>query len=469
MSEAPKLNDATKKTASFIGETTKKRIPGEAYVTAKKAFLDFMGVAAGGSAEPVSKLMFQYVKESGGKGEAGVIRQGFKTSAELAALANGTCGHALDFDDTIPASARYNLHPSVGIIPAVIALGEKYKISGEQVLASYIVGLEVQYRVGKAMGQYVAPSGWHSTEILGSIGAVAAAANMLKLDAYQTRMAIGIAGSLTGGMVRNLDTMTKPMHAGNAARNGIAAAELAKIGYGANPDTLDGENSFCNIFSGYKSKELGNHADNLGQQWDIINRGLLFKPWPCCRATHGNIEAVLKIREMPGMDISQIETIISKTVPMMVVFASKHKPENGYEGKFSIGYCMATALTSGRVVLEDFTDEKVKDPVRQALAAKCSYIHPEGWGAGMNDPKVEVTIKLKNGKEYSQLVVLPKGEPENPLTETELLDKFRNCAGRVLTEKEIESLYEAVMNLDKMDDISELTGIMTANSNQHQF
>ena len=344
------------------------------------------------------------------------------------------CGHALDFDDTIPASVHYNLHPSVGIIPAVIALGEKYKLSGSQVLASYIVGLEVQYRVGLAMGQHVAPSGWHSTGILGSIGAAAAAANLLNLNADQTRMAIGINGSLTCGMVRNLDTMTKPMHAGNAARNGVVSALLAKIGYGANPDILDGKFSFCNMFSGYKSKELGNHADNLGQQWDIVTRGLLFKPWPCCRATHGNIEAVLNIREMPGMDVDQIESIVSKTHPIIPVFASRHQPQNGYEGKFSIGYCMAVALTSGQVVLEDFTDEKVKDPVRQALAAKCSYVHPEGWGVGTVDPKVEVTIKLKNGREFSNLVVLPKGEPENPLTDTELGNKFRNCGSLVLKE-----------------------------------
>ncbi len=257
--------------------------------------------------------------------------------------------------------------------------------------------------------------------------------------------------------------MTKPMHAGNAARNGIVAAELAKIGYGANPDTLDGEFSFCNVFSGYKSKELGNQADNLGKQWDIITRGLLFKPWPCCRATHGNIEAVLKIREMPGFDLDQIESIVSKTVPMMVIFASKHQPQNGYEGKFSIGYCMAAALTSGQVSLEDFTDAKVKDPVRQALGAKCSYIHPQGWGAGMNDPKVEVTINLKNGLEFSNLVILPKGEPENPLTEAELLTKFRNCAGMILNEEKIERLHDAVMKMDKMDDINELGEITIFN------
>jgi 2-methylcitrate dehydratase PrpD len=462
MSEPPRLNDATKKVARFISETTIEKIPAEAIAMAKKAFLDYIGVTVGGSAENVSKIMFEYVKNGGGKAEAGIFCQPFKTSAELAALANGTAGHALDFDDTIPGSVHYNLHPSVGIIPAVIALGEKYKLSGLQVLASYIVGLEVQYRVGLAMGQHVAPSGWHSTGILGSIGAVAAAANMLKLTADQTRMAIGIGGSLTCGMVRNLDTMTKPMHAGNAARNGVVSAELAKIGYGANPDTLDGKFSFCSMFSGYKSQELGDKADNLGEQWDIVTRGLLFKAWPCCRANHGNIEAVLNMRDMPGMDVNQIESIVSKTHPIIPVFASRHKPLTGYEGKFSIGYCMAVALTKGRVVLEDFTDEQVKDPLLQAIAAKCSYVHPEGWGVGTVDPKVEVTIKLKNGREFTNLVVLPKGEPENPLTDTELADKFRNCANVILRNEQVEQLYNAVMTMEKMDSINVLIGMTAA-------
>ena len=124
---------------------------------------------------------------------------------------------------------------------------------------------------------------------------------------------------------------------------------------------------------------------------------------------------------------------------------------------------MAAALTSGQVILEDFTDKKVKDPVRQALTAKCSYIHPDGWGVGMNEPKVEVTITLNNGHEFSELVGLPKGEPENPLTDEELLSKFKNCAGVILKEKEIDRLYETVMNIDNLVDISEITRITSAN------
>jgi 2-methylcitrate dehydratase PrpD len=462
MAESKELHTATKKVAEFIAETTKDRMPPEALMAAKNAFLDYMGVAIGGSSEQVSKIIYEYVKESSGKEEANVIRKGFKTSAELSAFANGTFGHALDYDDTIPTSVHYNLHPSVGIIPAVLALGEKYNVSGTQVLASYIVGLEVQYRVGLAMGKYIAPSGWHSTSVLGSIGSAAAAANLLKLDISQAQMALGIVGSLTGGLTRNLDTNTKPMHAGNAARNGVLAAKLARIGYTSNPDILDGELSFCSMFSGYQTEELGNQADDLGKEWNIINRGLTFKPWPCCRATHGNIEAVLNMREIPGMDINLIESIVSKTVPMLVKFASRHRPVNGYEGKFSIGYCMAAALTGGQVVLEDFTDEKVKDPVRQSLAAKCSYVHPENWGTGMNDPKVEVTIKLKDGSEYSELIISPKGEPENPLTDIELKNKFLNCTGSIPNKDQVERLYETLMNMEKIKDINELSNIINA-------
>ena len=168
---------------------------------------------------------------------------------------------------------------------------------------------------------------------------------------------------------------------------------------------------------------------------------------------------------MPGMDVEQIESIVSKTHPIIPVFASRHQPQNGYEGKFSIGYCMAAALTKGQVALEDFTDDKVKDPVLQAIAAKCSYIHPAGWGVGTVDPKVEVTITLNNGRTFTSLVLLPKGEPENPLTDNELRDKFRNCAGRVFRDEQVERLYDTVLHMERVNDVNDLVDITALNHN----
>jgi 2-methylcitrate dehydratase PrpD len=461
MSEPSGVKQGTKKVAEFICNTSVDSIPKEAYTAAKIALLDHLGVAITGSNEDCSKLIIAYVKEQNSKKEASVICQKFKTSAELAALANGTAGHALDYDDTIVSSVHYNLHPSVPIFPAALALGEKYNLSGAKVLSGYIVGLEVQYRVGLAMGQRIAPSGWHSTAILGTIGSLAAAANLLQLNENQTRMALGISGSLTGGMVRNLDTNTKPMHAGNAARSGIFAATLAKSGFGANPSILDDQFSFCGVFSEGKILDIGNNADNLSKQWDIIARGLTYKPYPCCRAIHASIEAVQNLREMYKFSAAQVDSIVCKTHPVIPIFASRHKPLTGYEGKFSVGYCLAAAILTGNVLLEDFTDEKVNDPERQALTSKVSFVHPPGWGTGTVDLKAEVIIKLKNGQEYSYLVNDPKGEPGNPMSDEEFLGKFKNCAGMMFKDNQIDKIIDLVMHLDKQNDLSDLMNVLT--------
>jgi 2-methylcitrate dehydratase PrpD len=453
--------ESTKKIAKFVVETKTKNVPKEAIEYSKKALLDYFGVQIAGASEASSRIMFNYVKSQEAKKEAGVVLQGFKTSAELAALANGTVGHALDFDDTIPASVHYNLHPSVSILPAVIALGEKYDFSWSKVMASYVVGLEVQYRVGLAIGLHVQPNGWHSTPILGTIGAAAGCANLLELDMQQTIMALGISGSLTGGMVRNLDTMVKPMHAGNAARAGVISSELAKGGYGSNQTILDGDFNFFQMFSGYKVKELGNLADDLSKKWNILSIGILFKPWPCCRATHGSIEAALYLRNHNKIDPEQIEKITCKTHPVIPIFASRHQPVSGYEGKFSVEYCLATALITGQISLADFTDEKVKDPLRQLVGSKLTFVHPQGWGIGTVDPKVEVTIRMKNGQEFVHLVTLPKGEPENPLTDDEMIGKFKDCTKNVFKNKEAERVIDNIMHLEKLSKISQLTDLIT--------
>ena len=453
--------ESTKKIARFIVDTKTEKVPKEAIEYSKKVLLDYFGVQIAGVTETSSRIMFAYVKSQESKKESGVVCQGFKTSAELAALANGTAGHSLDFDDTIPASVHYNLHPSVSILPAVIALGEKYDFSWSKVMASYVVGLEVQYRVGLAIGLYVQPNGWHSTPILGTIGAAAACSNLLQLDMQQTQMALGISGSLTGGMVRNLDTMVKPMHAGNAARAGVISAELAKVGYGSNFTILDGDFNFFQMFSGYKIKELGNLADDLSKKWDILSRGILFKPWPCCRATHGSIEAALYLRNNHKINLDQVELITCKSHPIIPIFASRHQPISGYEGKFSVEYCVATALITGQISLGDFTEANVKDTKRQKLGSKLTFIHPQGWGVGTVDPKVELTIKMKDGQEYSHLVVLPKGEPENPLTDYEMVAKFNDCTKSALKKKDAEKIVDSIMNLEKLTKISQLTNSIT--------
>ena len=452
---------AMERIVKFIVETDYGNIPEKARQVAKNAILDWVGVTIAGSREPVAQITTSYAKRLNVIDEAGVIGGAFRTSTELAAWVNGAAGHALDYDDTFPNSVGYNFHPTVPILPAVLALGERCNSPATDVIAAYIVGIEVESRVGATIGRYNSDIGWHSTPVVGTIGAIAACANILKLNDWQVRMALGIASSMTSGLVRNFGTMTKPLHAGNAAKNGTIATLLAQDGFTANESIMEGEIGFCSMFSGGKVKELKDSDQDLGERWHIVSPGMSFKAYPCCRSTHCSIDASIHLRDVLSTDTEQIAKIICKTSPLHTKLARFHRPKSGSEGKFSIPYCIAAALLRGKVSLEDFTDEKVADSKAQALLSKVEYLYPPEYKKSSWSLAQEIVVKLDSGAEYSHKVEVPKGDPENPMTGEELLAKFRDCACLSLPQEVIEELLEMITNLERLDNITGLMDILT--------
>ena len=452
---------ATEKVSNFIAETNYKHLPQKAIHIAKRAILDWIGVTIAGSNEPGPKILAEHIRRMGASAEAGVVCGGFQTSADLSAWVNGTASHALDYDDTFPNVVGYNFHPTVPILPAVLAVGEKLEASGSDVLTAYIVGIEVEARIGAAIGPSNFRVGWHPTPVLGTMGAVAASANILKLNAGQARMALGIASSLTGGLLQNFGTMTKPLHAGNSARNGVVAALLAHSGFTANENIIEGDFGFCSIFSGGNVKGIESNEQDLGETWHIISPGMSLKPYPCCRSTHSSIDASLYLKNVMGVDADQIVKIICKTGPDHPKLARFHRPKNAYEGKFSIPYCIATALQRGKISLEDFTDEKVTDPKTQALLSKVDFEYPDEYVKDTTNLTQEVVVKLSNGAEYSRKVEVPKGDPESPLTDEELTAKFIDCTRLALSQTKIEKALEMVAHLESLKKISQFMNLIT--------
>ena len=452
---------ATEKVARFIAETNYGNIPGEAVHIAKRAILDWVGVTLAGFNEPAAKIVSEQVKRIKAVGESGVICKAFQTSADLAAWVNGTASHALDYDDTFANEAGFNFHPTVTLLSAVLALGEKLKASGREILAAYIVGIEAEYRIGAAIGRYTFETGWHPTPVVGTMGAVAASARILRLNTEQARMALGIASSLAGGLLQNFGTMTKPLHAGNSARNGVLAALLAQNGFTASENIMEGNFGFCSMFSAGKLKGLGNHGEDLGKIWGIVSPGMSFKPYPCCRSTHSSIDASLYLRNVKGVDVSQIVKIVCKTSPQHLRLARFHKPKNGYEGKFSIPYCIAAALLRGKVLLKDFTEEKVMDHEAQTLLSRVDYQYPQEYKENPMSLAQEVAITLANGAEYSCKVDAPKGDVLNPMTDEELSAKFQDCTHAFLPQTENEKVLGIIHDLESLGNISELMKTVT--------
>ena len=451
----------TEKIAQFIAETRYEHIPGEAVRIAKRAILDWVGVTIAGANEPITRLLFEHVQRMKAVGEAGVISKGVQTTADLAAWVNGAASHALDYDDTFANEAGFNFHPTVTLMSSVLALGEKVKASGRDILAAYVVGIETETRVGAAIGRITSETGWHPTPVLGTIGAVAGSANVLKLTPEQSLMALGIGSSLAGGLLQNFGTMTKPLHAGNSARNGVVAALLAQNGFTGNESVMEGNLGFCSMFTAGKVNGLENKEEDLGKNWRIVTPGMSTKPYPCCRSTHASIDASLHLRNVQGVDASKIVKIVCKLSPTHTRLARFHKPKSAYEGKFSIPYCIAAALLRGKILLKDFTDEKVAAPEAQAILSKVQFQYPQEYKDNPMALKAEVVVSLVNGEEVSSKIEIPKGDASSPMTDDELSAKFQDCTHLTFQRKEIEKVLQMLQNLESAADISKLMNVIT--------
>lgn len=436
--------------ANFIAETRYEQLPPEVTTAAKRALLDFFGVALAGASAEGSRLITEYVKEEGGNPEASVIAAGFKTSPSLAALANGTIAHALDYDDCFNG---FPIHPSVAIMPAVLALAEKTGASGKKVIEAYAVGFEIACKVGSVVGLRQRELGWHNTATLGCLGAAAAASRLLDLTAGDVRMALGIAASLAGGLRQNFGTMTKPLHAGNAARNGVLAASLAGKSFTSYDGVLEAPLGFFKVLGMPKGRDLSEITEHLGSPYSVASPGILFKLFPSCHGTHRGIDAALRLRRETGVrteDIVDIECRTTATVPTSLFH---HRPKTPTEARFSMEYCVARALVDGQMGLAQFDEEKIQSPDVRDLVQKVHYSHPDDIGQGVDQPQ-EVVLRLRDGRTCSRKGDVIKGDPENPISWEELCLKYRDCAGRFLPAPEVDRLLELVSNLETLDDIT---------------
>ncbi|MBI3931453.1 MAG: MmgE/PrpD family protein, partial [Chloroflexi bacterium] len=386
----------TDKISHFITETAPEDIPQDAVRLARLGITDFIGVALAGSREESSSIIVDYARKMGGVPQVSIIGGGFKTSPYLAALVNGTVGHSLDYDDVAISLIG---HPSVFLVPAILAIGESAGASGKDVLTAYVIGYETSCQIAKPVLQSHYVQGWHSTATFGTLGAAASVAWLLKLKVHQVKQALGIAASLAGGLRQNFGTMTKPLHAGMAAAHGIQAALLARAGFTADDSIIEASLGFARVFGHSEAVDWTKVKENLGKTFLITSaEGLSIKPYPSCGFTHCAIEAALHVKaehKVKAADIAEVELGVSPFDKQILIH---HHPKTGLEGKFSLEYCVAQALLSGEVKLKHFTDAAVAEPQGKSLMKKMKWVErypmpvmgtPEGFG------HKSVTVRLK--------------------------------------------------------------------------
>jgi|SRR5882762_4394636 len=443
---------ATTRLAEFTVKTSLEDCPTEALARVRLAALDTLGVMLAGVSEPAARAVREVARAEGGTPLATVVGTRLVTAPGWAALANGAAGHAHDFDDTNFALMG---HPSVPLLATALAAGEAEMADGRAVALAYIVGFEVSTALGRALNPEHYTRGWHATSSIGTLGCAAAAARLLRLDVTQTRHALAIAASHASGLKENFGSMTKPYHAGHAARSGLLAAQLAREGLTASETALEGKQGYVAAFGG---GGLEPALDELGRTWQLLASGIAVKPYPSCALTHSAIDALLELRARHGLrpgDIASVEVGVNRVVPDVLVHGH---PTTALERKFSMQFCAAAALGIGRVDLGSFEDGPVHDPGVRRLMERVAMVVDPALPDGLEQHAwTRVTVRLGNGTTHASPPRGARGHPDAPLSREALFAKFLDCATRALPRDEAEDVAAELEHLEDIPDIRALT------------
>jgi len=408
------------------------------------------------------RLVRSTVESMGGNPQATVWGTGHKTSVMMAALANGTAAHSLDFDDT---NALMIAHPSIQLLPGLFALAEYEHLSGFDILISYVIGFETGATLGLALNPKHAAQGWLPIGTIGPLMQAAACSKLLNLGSKKTLMAVGIATNIASGIRCNNGTMAKPLLAGHAASEGVLAAVLAREGITANPEALEARYGYFENFSRGDPADLERASNVLGERFHIIDSGISFKLYPCCAGAHVAIDCALEIaqRHFPLPD--EIEAISVSIHSGTKVVLIHPRPKTVAQARFSLEYSVSRAIIDRQMGLEQFRQQKIDDPSVQALIEK---VKPKYYDASVTADDlaqsrfpVELEVHMKNGSIFYSRTEYAKGTPRNPLSSIELEEKFRQCCSAKLSASQIIKALNQLRNFEQIQDIAGLIPIFT--------
>jgi 2-methylcitrate dehydratase PrpD len=449
--------------AAFAVATQATDIPGDVMHLGKRSVIDGLGLALAGAASQTGAITRRYLQSLGIASEHGstVAGSALRLPARFAAFANGVSIHADDYDDTQLAVLKdrvYGLltHPTAPALPPVLALAERDRRSGRDLMTAYHVGVEVECKIAEAILPRHYQQGFHSTATCGAIGAAAAAAKLLGLDRETTRRALSLGATQAGGLRENFGTMTKPFHAGRAAESGVVAAELAALGFTASPNGIEADRGFFRAAGGGYTAEM--IEGKLGHPWTFASPGVSIKPHPSGSLTHPGMAVMLDLVRRHDIRPERVRRVRVGTNHNMPNALIHHQPCTELQAKFSMEFCMAILLLEREAALAHFTDEVVNRPDVQAMLRKVDFgVHPEAEAAGFDKMTTIIDVELDDGRVLSGRADFGKGSPANPMSDAELSDKFRQCAAwGGLDQNRANRLLTLAWRIEMLDDVGEL-------------
>jgi 2-methylcitrate dehydratase PrpD len=415
---------------------------------AGRSITDWVGTALRGSREPLAEAIGTVIAASGGEPQATVLGRRLRTSALLASMANGAQSHALDFDDTHLPSV---VHGSAPVAPVVLALGEWRHLTGADALAAFIAGFEVETRIGRVIGARLTERGWHATATLGHFGAAAAAGRLLHLSAGQLAHALGIAGTQATGLTASFGTMSKPLHPGKAAMNGLLAALLAREGFTGSRAMLDGPGSLPETYLGIG--DLSPVVEDVGKRWQLLDNSTKF--YAACHLTHATVDAARSIRARAPLAAAAIDSVECRVHPLVMKAANQRNPRTDLEAKFSIGFCAAIALLRGDAGEAEFNAAAIGDPDVVRVMARVRPEPDPSMGVGA----AHMTVRLADGRVLEQHVSAARGTPGSPPSRDDVEEKFQRLAQVVLPGERVSRLVAALRRLADLPDVGEIAAL----------
>lgn len=413
------------------------------------AITDTIGVALAGMDHEAMDMLKAVVLPTATAGAATILGSDLRLNALDAALLNGTAAHMLDYDDS---NSQLLGHPSVAVLPALLALAEERgDVSGKEFVRAYIVGFETAARLGTGVGRYQYTHGWHPTATIGVFGAIAACSVIAGLDTERAAMAIGLGAHMAAGVKSNFGSMTKPFGVGHAARNALMAVKLAQAGFTSGVEALEHHHGYLNVFNrGPENYDFDKVLQDWGAPYCILDWGIKQKRFPCCYACLAPIDGMLDIRDRQGARADEVEAIHVAVHPIRFPHINVPDPATPLAAKFSVHFCVAKALANGRLTIEDFEAGGLDQPGIAELMRRVSF----GTYEHDNIAGAEVSVALKDGRTLRSSIDAAWGAtPRNPLSAELIRDKFMNCSTRVLDERAATRLYEALIRIDEATEI----------------
>jgi 2-methylcitrate dehydratase len=438
----------TEKLAHLVVSSGFKDVPKEAVEFTKELIIDFVGAAVAGSKTRAGEIITDYIKRDRGAPEASILGGGIRVPCTAAALANGTLAHATELENV---GGQFGPNTTVAT-PAILSLSEKLGLSGKDVLEALIIGFEVQGRMHWAFPGVVA-RGWDAVSVFGIFGAAAASAKLLKLNVEQTTMTLSIAASGASGFLEQTGSMTHFLETGIAARQGLEAAQLAKMGFSAVEDIIEHPKGFAEDFAGKGGYDLEKLTENFGNPFCIT--GLSIKKYPCCFRTHRALDAVLGLMKEHNISYDRIASV---EVDMNLYDASLLKyedPKSGLQSRFSMEHALGMAILNGGVSVNSFTDSVAVSSKAKEVRSKVKVTVRSDWPPDRTAARTPVTVRLKDDRSFSREVQVPR-QP----TKEELLARHRDCCQAVLNPEQIERSTEMMLNLEKVENVVPLMDLL---------